>query len=71
MQPIGMLDLKAEFPSIEADVRAALETVLAGQAFVGGPQVGELECALAGQFLHQPLNRAHTDAAIPHRCPRH
>jgi dTDP-4-amino-4,6-dideoxygalactose transaminase len=42
-----MLDLKAEFPDIEREVRSAINDVLASQAFIGGPQVAEFEGQVA------------------------
>jgi dTDP-4-amino-4,6-dideoxygalactose transaminase len=42
-----MLDLRAQFATIEREVRAALDEVLASQAFVLGPQGAALERELA------------------------
>jgi dTDP-4-amino-4,6-dideoxygalactose transaminase len=47
VNPIGMLDLKAEFPELEAEVRAAIDGVLASQAFIGGPQIAAFESRVA------------------------
>src|SRR5260370_17893477 len=47
VKPIPQLDLKAQFAAIEAEVRAALEEVLASQQFILGPQGGALEEEIA------------------------
>jgi dTDP-4-amino-4,6-dideoxygalactose transaminase len=44
---VPLLDLKAQFVSIEAEVRAQLDEVLASQHFILGPKVEELEARLA------------------------
>ncbi len=46
-RPIPFLDLKAQQARIAADLRARLDTVLAHCQFVLGPEVAELERALA------------------------
>ncbi|WP_428533187.1 DegT/DnrJ/EryC1/StrS family aminotransferase [Rhodopila sp.] len=46
-QPIPFLDLKAQQRRIAADLRRRLDTVLEHCQFVLGPEVGELEAALA------------------------
>jgi dTDP-4-amino-4,6-dideoxygalactose transaminase len=50
VKPIAMLDLAAEYPAIESRIRRAIDEVLAAQKFINGPQVGELECKLAGRI---------------------
>jgi len=47
LKPIPQLDLKAQFAAIEAEVRAALEEVLASQQFILGPQGAALEQEIA------------------------
>ncbi len=47
---IRMLDLQAEFKRFAKEVRAAVESVLEGQRFIGGPQIIELEQALAQRY---------------------
>ncbi len=42
-----MADLRAQFASIEAEVRAALDEVLASQQFVLGPQLAAFEREMA------------------------
>src|ERR1700679_2023265 len=42
-----MLDLRAQFASIEKDIRAAIETVLVSQHFVLGPELEALEREIA------------------------
>ena len=46
--PVPLLDLRAQHAQIKDDVHRAISKVLDDQAFILGPQVGELECALAG-----------------------
>jgi dTDP-4-amino-4,6-dideoxygalactose transaminase len=46
--PIPMLDLRAQFASIEPEIRAALDEVLASQQFSLGPQGEAFERELAG-----------------------
>lgn len=48
MRSISMLELKAEYRLFREDIRAAVDAVLESQHFIGGPAIGELECALAG-----------------------
>ena len=45
--PVPLLDLKAQFATIRDDLTAALASVLESQQFIMGPQVGELERAIA------------------------
>jgi dTDP-4-amino-4,6-dideoxygalactose transaminase len=45
--PIPLLDLKAQFASIESEVRKQIDEVLASQHFILGPKVVELEAKLA------------------------
>lgn len=45
---VPFLDLKAQYVSIKGEIRGAIEQVLEGQQFILGPQVAELEAALAG-----------------------
>ena len=47
MKPIGMLDIKSEFPAIEDRIRAVVDDVLDSHWFIGGKQVGELESKIA------------------------
>lgn len=47
IEAIPMLDLRVQFESIEAEVRAAINDVLASQQFVLGPQGTELEQEIA------------------------
>ena len=47
MRNVAMLDLQAEYESLQGDVRAAIGRVLDHQRFIGGPEVGELEQRLA------------------------
>jgi dTDP-4-amino-4,6-dideoxygalactose transaminase len=44
---VPLLDLRAQFGSIEAEVRRQLDEVLASQHFILGPKVDELERRLA------------------------
>lgn len=41
------IDLKRQYELVEADVRSRMDAVLRHQQFILGPEVGELECALA------------------------
>ncbi|MFQ5413034.1 MAG: DegT/DnrJ/EryC1/StrS family aminotransferase [Phycisphaerae bacterium] len=43
MRPVGMLDLRAEHERIAGALRAAIDDVLASQAFINGPAVAALE----------------------------
>ena len=45
--PVPALDLHAQFREVEADVRKAIDRVLASQQFILGPEVAALESALA------------------------
>jgi dTDP-4-amino-4,6-dideoxygalactose transaminase len=45
--PVPLLDLVAQYDKIRDEVRAAVEEVLESQRGVGGPQIGELEKAVA------------------------
>ena len=47
LKPIPQLDLKAQFAAIEAEIRAAIEGVLASQQFILGPQGAALEQEIA------------------------
>jgi dTDP-4-amino-4,6-dideoxygalactose transaminase len=44
---VPLLDLKAQFATVERDVRRQIEDVLASQHFILGPKVEELEAELA------------------------
>ncbi len=44
---IAFIDLKRQFESMEADIRSAIDGVLAHGRFIMGPEVGKLESALA------------------------
>ena len=46
---IPFVDLKAQFRAIEDDVRRRIDAVLEHQRFIMGPEVGELEAALAAR----------------------
>jgi dTDP-4-amino-4,6-dideoxygalactose transaminase len=46
MTQVALLDLKRQFSEVEADVRGRLEEILAGQSFILGPTVQELEAAI-------------------------
>lgn len=41
------IDLKRQYESLEPEIRAAVNKVLSGARFINGPEVGELERALA------------------------
>jgi dTDP-4-amino-4,6-dideoxygalactose transaminase len=45
---VPLLDLVAQYQSIKDAVQPALESVIGRQQFIMGPEVGELECAVAG-----------------------
>jgi dTDP-4-amino-4,6-dideoxygalactose transaminase len=45
---VPMLDLKAQHQTIRDAVYARLDSVVERQQFIMGPEVGELECAMAG-----------------------
>ena len=64
--PIPILDLAAQFESIQAEVRAAVEQVLRGGHFILGPQVEafEREIAAACGSLHAVGVASGTDALI-------
>jgi dTDP-4-amino-4,6-dideoxygalactose transaminase len=47
MTPVPLLDLKAQYGSIEDEIRAAMERVLASQHFILGPEVEALEHEVA------------------------
>jgi hypothetical protein len=66
VNPIGMLDLKAEFPELEAEVRAAIDGVLASQAFIGGPQIAAFESRVAERLgcAHAIAVSSGTDAIL-------
>jgi dTDP-4-amino-4,6-dideoxygalactose transaminase len=46
--PVPLLDLRAQFTAIRDEVMTALTAAVESQQFIMGPQVGELECAVAG-----------------------
>jgi len=46
--PVPLLDLKAQFVTIEDEIRAAMDRVLASQHFIMGPEVEALEREVAG-----------------------
>lgn len=46
--PVPLLDLKAQHATIKHEVAALLDEVIEEQAFILGPIVGRLECAVAG-----------------------
>jgi dTDP-4-amino-4,6-dideoxygalactose transaminase len=46
--PVPLLDLKAQFAAIRGDVLPAVMAAVESQAFIMGPAVAELECAIAG-----------------------
>ena len=43
MRSVGMLDLQTEYELFRDDIRAAVESVLESQRFIGGPAIAELE----------------------------
>ncbi len=45
--PVPLLDLVAQYRSIQAEVQAALQRVIERQAFILGPEVAELEAQVA------------------------
>jgi len=45
--PVPLLDLKAQFRSIEHEIRSAIERVLASQQFILGPEVAAVEAEVA------------------------
>jgi len=44
---VPFIDLKAQFEALEADIRAAIDRVLAHGQYIMGPEVAEMELALA------------------------
>lgn len=46
-QPIPLLDLKAQYAAIRAEIRAAIDRVADAQHFIGGPEVEALEQEVA------------------------
>ncbi|MBI4719248.1 MAG: DegT/DnrJ/EryC1/StrS family aminotransferase [Planctomycetes bacterium] len=50
MRSVSMIDLQGEFELFGAEVRRAVDEVLAGQQFIGGPQVAELEARIAARL---------------------
>jgi dTDP-4-amino-4,6-dideoxygalactose transaminase len=46
--PVPLLDLKAQHETIKHEVTALVNAVIEEQAFILGPIVGKLECAVAG-----------------------
>lgn len=46
-QPIPLLDLKAQYAPIRAEIRAAMDRVCDAQYFIGGPEVEALEGEIA------------------------
>ena len=57
VRSVNMLDLKAEYELFRDEIRAAVDSVLENQQFIGGPAVAELERALASR-----VNVAHAVA---------
>lgn len=47
MEPVPLLDLKAQFASLRPEIERALQEVVASQGFILGPQVEELERQIA------------------------
>jgi dTDP-4-amino-4,6-dideoxygalactose transaminase len=47
MMKVPLLDLKAQYATIRAEVREAIERVLESQLFILGPEVEALERAVA------------------------
>jgi dTDP-4-amino-4,6-dideoxygalactose transaminase len=47
MKPVPLLDLRAQFATIQGEVRAAIDRVLASQHFILGPEVEALEKSVA------------------------
>ena len=44
---VPFIDLKSQFESLESEIRGAIDAVLAHGQFIMGPEVGEMESALA------------------------
>lgn len=63
---VQLLDLKAQFSSIEGEVRAAIDRVLASQHFIMGPEVEALEAEIAAysQASHGIGVSSGTDAIL-------
>lgn len=66
MRRVRMLDLQAEFSLFEREVRAAVDSVLTSQHFIGGPAIGELERAVADRLgaKHAVAVSSGTDALL-------
>lgn len=64
--PVPLLDLVAQYRTIEAEVLPAVQGVIASQQFIMGPAVGELERALAGlaRATHGIACASGTDALL-------
>ena len=45
---VPMLDLKAQFAPLRGEIEQAISRVMDTQGFINGPEVGELECEVAG-----------------------
>jgi dTDP-4-amino-4,6-dideoxygalactose transaminase len=50
MRSITMLDLRGEYNLFREDIRAAVDSVLEGQQFIGGPAVAEVEEAIRSRY---------------------
>lgn len=66
MRRVRMLDLQAEFVPIEGEVRAAIDSVLASQHFIGGPAIAEFERQIAEKLgaQHALAVSSGTDAVL-------
>jgi dTDP-4-amino-4,6-dideoxygalactose transaminase len=45
---VPLLDLKAQYATIRAEIEPVVKEVIESQYFIGGPKIGELECMTAG-----------------------
>jgi dTDP-4-amino-4,6-dideoxygalactose transaminase len=65
-RPVPLCDLRAQYESIRDEIRRAVDEVLESQAFIMGPQVGELEARVADycQCLYGVGCSSGTDALL-------
>ena len=45
---VPLLDLKAQYATIRAEIEPVVKEVIESQYFIGGPKIAELECMTAG-----------------------
>ena len=45
---VPLLDLKAQYAALKSEVLPVFERILDGQVLINGPEIGELECQVAG-----------------------